>query len=287
MQTMKRGLTITLAALMAASLACNINVNVPRVNTGPTQTLAISEAAPEGSRGADVQVTMGAGTLTLDPGAQGLVEGQVQYNVADWKPTVTHTGNSVAITQGQPNNLALPLNGNNLVNDWTLKLGNVPMTLTVDAGAYEGTLNLGGVPLTNLTIQDGASKAKVVFATPNPQTMSTLTYDTGASNVDLEQLANANAQAIDFKGGAGSYQLDFSGKLQRDLAVSVASGVSSVRLVVPAGVAATVNVSGGLNNVSATGNWTHTGDSYTQTGSGPKVTITVDMGVGNLNIDNQ
>jgi hypothetical protein len=283
---MKRGLLVTLTALMAASLACNINVNLPRVNIGPTQTLAISEVAPAAGQAAEVQLTMGAGTLTLDPGAEGLVQGQVQYNVADWKPAVTHTGNSVAITQGQPNNVNFPMSGDTIVNDWSLKLGAAPMTLTVDAGAYQGTLNLGGVPLTSLTIQDGASKAKVVFATANPQTMSTLTYDTGASTVDLEQLGNANAQTIDFKGGAGSYTLDFSGKLQRDLAVAVTTGVSSVRLVVPAGVSAKVNVSGGLNNVSTSGNWTHTGDSYSQSGSGPTVTINVDMGIGSLQIEN-
>jgi len=27
--------------------------------------------------------------------------------------------------------------GSDIVNDWSLKLGNVPMTLTVDAGAYQ------------------------------------------------------------------------------------------------------------------------------------------------------
>jgi hypothetical protein len=285
---MKRGLLIPLAALTAASLACSINLNIPHVNTGPTQTLAINEPAPGGSQGAEVEITMGAGTLNIDPGAQGWVEGQVQYNVADWKPTVTHTGNTVSITQGQSqNDVGLPQSGSKIVNDWNLKLGNVPMSLTVNAGAYQGTLKLGGVPLRHLTIHDGASNAKVVFDTANPETMSSLTYETGASTVSLEQLANANTQQIDFSGGAGDYQLDFSGKLQHDLAVTVKSGVSSVRLVVPAGVSATVNVSGGLNNVNTDGNWTHTGDTYTQTGSGPTVTINVEMGVGSLKLVNR
>ena len=141
--------------------------------------------------------------------------------------------------------------------------------------------------LTSLTIQDGASKAKVIFDQPNPQTMSSLTYDTGASDVELDQLANANAQSIVFKGGAGNYQLDFSGKLQRDVAVEVTSGVSSVRLVVPAGVSAKVNVSGGLNSVTTDSSFSKSGDSYTQTGSGPTITINVEMGVGSLKIVDQ
>jgi len=283
---MKRGLLITVAALAAATLACNIGVNVPRVHTGPTQTLAINEPA-SGQQASEVQITMGAGTLSLGPGAEGLVTGQVQYNVAEWKPTVTHTGNSVSIVQGQSNNVALPASGDQIVNDWSLKLGNVPLTLTVDAGAYEGTLTLGALPLTSLTIQDGASKAKVVFDQPNPQTMSQLTYDTGASNVELDQLANANAQSMEFKGGAGNYVLDFSGKLQRDLTVGVTAGVSSVRLVVPAGVSAKVIVSGGLNSVTTDSGFSKSGDTYTQTGSGPTMTINVNMGVGSLRIVNQ
>jgi hypothetical protein len=284
---MKRGVFITVAALAASTLACNIGVNVPRVNTGPTQTLTISEPVPSSHVAADVQIVMGAGTLNINPGAAALVEGQVQYNVADWKPTITRTADGLTIIQGKSDNVGLSTSGNDIVNDWSLKLGQTPITLTVDAGAYQGTLNLGGVPLTSLTIQDGASKAKVVFDQPNPQTMSSLTYDTGASDVELDQLANANAQSLDFKGGAGSYVLDFSGKLEHDLAVDVTTGVSSVRLVVPTGVSAKVNVSGGLNSVSADSSFTKNGDTYTQTGSGPTITINVQMGVGSLKIVNQ
>ncbi len=132
---MKRGLLITVGALAAATLACNIGVNVPRVNTGPTQTLTISEPVPSSHLAADVQVTLGAGTLNINPGAQALVEGQVQYNVADWKPTVTRTADGLTITQGQSDNVALPASGDSIVNDWSLKLGQTPITLTVGMGS--------------------------------------------------------------------------------------------------------------------------------------------------------
>ena len=286
---MKRALLLSAAALAAASLACGININIPQLTIGPTQTLAINEPVPDASlKQVDLAITMGAGKLSLTGGGNGLVDGQVSYNVADWKPTITHTGSSVSIDQGgMQNNVGLPPSGSTIVNDWQLRLGSTPLALTVNAGAYQGTLSLGGVPLRSLAIHDGASNAKLTFDTANPQSMDSLTYDTGASTVSLLELANANTKAIDFTGGAGDYELDFSGNLQHDISATVKSGVSTVRLVVPQATAAKVNVSGGMNNVNTDGSWTQTGDSYTQAGQGATITIDVEMGVGSLKLVNK
>jgi len=285
---MKRIALAVLAALAAASLACNIGytLDLPKVTTGPTETVTVNEAAP--AAGVDVTavgIEMGAGKLNLQGGAEGLAEGEIRYNVAEWKPTVTRDSKSLTIAQGPvKNSITLPGQGNSIVNDWSLKLGSSPMALTIDAGAYQGTLALGGLPLRSLTIHDGAGDSTVSFDTPNPETMDTLTYETGASKVSLQSLANANAQTINFTGGAGDYELDFSGKLERDVTVEVKVGVSSLRLVVPVGTATVVNISGGLKDVKTTGAWTHTGDSYSQAGTGHTITINVDIGVGSLEL---
>ncbi|HUS14501.1 MAG TPA: toast rack family protein, partial [Chloroflexia bacterium] len=249
------------------------------------ETLTINETAPAAGVDATVvDLTMGAGMLSLQGGAEGLAEGEIRYNVAEWKPTVTRDSKSLSITQGQnKNSFSLP-GGSNLVNDWSLKLGSSPMALTIDAGAYQGTLALGGLPLRSLTIHDGAGDSTVSFDSPNPEPMDTLTYQTGASKVSLQGLANANAQTINFTGGAGDYELDFSGKLERDVTVEVQVGVSSLRLVVPVGSATVVNISGGLKDVKTTGTWAHTGDSYSQAGTGHTITINVDIGVGSLEL---
>src|SRR5260221_13595251 len=76
--SMQRGLLITVGALAAATLACNIGVNVPRVNTGPTQTLTISEPAASDIKHAEGPVTVGAGTLNIGPGWLGGGGGQGQ-----------------------------------------------------------------------------------------------------------------------------------------------------------------------------------------------------------------
>ncbi len=285
---MKRTALPVLAALAAASLACNIGytLDLPKVTTGPTETLTVNEAAP--AAGVDVMavnITMGAGKLDLQGGAERLAEGEIRYNVPEWKPTVTRDSTSLSISQGQvKNSISLPGQGNTIVNDWSLKLGSSPMALTIEAGAYQGTLALGGLPLRSLTIHDGAGDSTVSFYTPNPEKMDTLTYQTGASKVSLQSLANANAQTIHFTGGAGDYELDFSGELERDVTVEVQVGVASLRLVTPVGTATVVNISGGLNDVKTTGTWAQSGDSYSQTGTGKTITINVDIGVGSLEL---
>src|SRR5260221_13028777 len=82
--SMKRRLLITVAALAAATLACNIGVNVPRVNTGPTQTLTISQPAASDIQHTDGQGTMGAGAPKIGPGSEGRWGGPVRDNVAGW-----------------------------------------------------------------------------------------------------------------------------------------------------------------------------------------------------------
>lgn len=283
---MKHPFLIAAAALTAASLACSFNLNLPRLPTGPTETVSVSEPLPENVEVVKVEIDMAAGQLDLSGGADGLVEGEIRYNVPDWKPAITNTGESLVIRQGDSTDTTIGIPDKNVVNEWTLRLGGFPMELALNAGAYEGTVNLSGVPLRRLQVRDGASKANVVFDSVNPEEMSELRYDTGASTVSLVGLANANAAEIVFNGGAGNYALDFTGELQRDLTVTIKAGVSAMRIVVPDGTAAKVSVSGGLNDVKSSGTWTQNGDNYEISGSGPTITIKVDMGVGSLELVN-
>ena len=125
------------------------------------------------------------------------------------------------------------------------------------------------------------------FSELNQVEMDTLRYDTGASSVDLRGLANTNAASVIFKGGAGDYRLDFSGDLQRDMDVTVDSGMSNVEIIVPRGVTARVLYDGGLSNVDLSGDWEKSGDDYYQEGTGPRLTINVNIGAGNLSLSNR
>lgn len=173
---------------------------------------------------------------------------------------------------------------NELKNEWDLKLGDEPMELVIEAGAYDAKYEFGGLSLTDLSITDGAADVELSFSKPNPSRMNLLRYESGASNVKLDGLANANFSTMSFHAGAGDYTLDFSGELQRDAAVDVETGFSNLILVFPEGSAAVVTVESGASNINAGPGWEQSGNRYTLDGEGPRLTILIEMGAGNLTL---
>ncbi len=244
--------------------------------TGGQKSITVADPKSDETR---LTLSFGAGKLNVSPGTQNLVDGTVVYNVKELKPEIQKDGNSIEIKQGDFHTLP-PFD--NLKNEWDLKVSDTPLDLVIQAGAYEGQLELGGLSLRNLTVKDGASHVEVSFLEPNQTEMALLRYETGASDVKLTGLANANFSTLTFSGGAGNYTLDFSGELQRDATVAVDSGLGNLSLIVPENLNATVTVESAAVNISAGSGWTQSGQKYTQKGSGSSLTILVKMAAGNL-----
>lgn len=276
---MNAKIIVAILILTLGSLACGFSIDLPeRVKAGPQVEESITVAAPKSDE-AHLTISFGAGELTLSPGAQSLVDGTAVYNVEDLKPEIKKNGDNIEIKQGDLNGLP-PLS--DLKNEWNLKLGDTPMDLTIQAGAYEGNFELGGLALKNLTVKDGASNVELSFGEPNQTEMSVLRYETGASNVKLTGLANANFSTLTFSAGAGNYTLDFNGELQRDAVVTIEAGFGDVSLVIPEDVDAVVTVEGAALNVNHSSGWAQNGQNYTQKGSNSTLTIIVKMSAGNL-----
>lgn len=276
-----------IAALSVAMLACTFTFNpqIQGVTIVLPETTEIEIAAPDSEQVTEVKLEFGAGELNIDPGdSDYLVSGTATYNVEEFEPEITATEGRVKISQQVDDINLIPVLGDDLENRWDLALGSFPMELDIAAGGYQGEFNLGGIPLRELRIAEGAAKTDVSFSEPNPVEMDTLRYDTGASQATLTGLANANFREMDFRSGAGDYRLDFSGELQQDADVSIKSGLSRIVIIVPEGTPATVRFEGGLVNVDRSDSWRISGGLYTLPGDGPELTITVEMGAGNLEL---
>ncbi len=278
---MKYRIAFPFIALAMLGLACSLSVPLPQVPTaGPEQTDQLSVAYPSSGQ-TKLTISFGAGELDLAPGASQLVTGSATYNIPDLKPQVVTQDGSIEIRQGDLKTLTYPTN---VVNHWDLKLGSQPMELAINGGAFTGKYELGGLALTGLTVKDGASNVTLSFTEPNPSQMAVFRYETGASNVKLTKLANANFSTMIFNSGGGDYTIDFSGTLKRDATVTITSGVSNLIIVVPDGVPANVTVESGVSNVNAGSEWSQHGNVYSQAGTGPSLTFLVKTGAGNLTL---
>lgn len=163
-----------------------------------------------------------------------------------------------------------------------------PYALGVELGASDNALDLGGLPLTRLSIKQGAGKVDVNFSAANPQPMSLLRIEAGATALEMRNLANANFTDMILEGGAAGYKFDFGGTLQRDAHVRLTTGMSGVEISVPATTAARIKaeiVMGGLT----------IGDGFTKKegafwteaaikGQTPVLTIEANISLGGLTI---
>jgi DUF4097 and DUF4098 domain-containing protein YvlB len=262
-------------------MACGASFDVKSPEkAGPEVTESIT-VPTTGSEETRLILKFGAGSLKLSPGADDFVEGTAVYNFEQLKPEVTINKGEVTIENKNFENI---INPKDLVNSWDLKLGDSPMDLEINAGAYNGRFELGGLAITTLTVKDGASDVELSFSESNLTDMSILRYETGASRVTLSGLANANFSTLMFSGGAGTYELDFSGDLQQNGTVTVEAGAGDVHLVIPRDVNAKVTVESALVSINHSTNWSQNGATYSQDGKGPTLTIIVKMAAGSLAI---
>jgi hypothetical protein len=285
-----RKIFVVILVLALVTMACGVNVNLPLrdIKTGPTQTEEIRvPGLADPSQVAQVTLGFGAGELKISPGAgSDLVSGIATYNVEDLRPEVSVEGDNVNVDTGDLSIEGIPSFNRDFINEWDLQLGEGAMELIINAGAYKGSLDLGGLALQSLEVNDGASDVDLTFSEPNSGEMGTFLYKTGASNVELRDLANANFEVMTFKSGAGDYTLDFSGELKRDATITLDAGLSNVTVIVPQGVSARVLFDGGLTNVDISGDWEKDGSQYVLDGSGPQLTFNVNMGAGQLELRN-
>ncbi len=288
MSAKKLELIAVITLVTMVTVACTSPGGQTQLKTGAVQTQTISvPLPPDISKPVDVTLRLGAAELTAGAGAAKLVEGSVQYNVPEFQPSVSQSGNKVDILQGPTGGLQgiLP---KDLVNKWNIKLSNsVPMNLIVQAGAYNGTWNLGGLRLQSLKWEEGASKSTITFDQANPDKAETFNFTTGASTVKLTGLANLNFGTMTFQSGAGSYILEFGGKLKRSANVEIKTGVSNMTIVVPTGTSARITLKNAVSNTKTIGSWNSSGSTYTtgKEDAADKLNITIDMGLSQLTLD--
>lgn len=251
---------------------------------GETITMPLNVPYPEGTEPVTLTLNFGAAEFYADAEGQTLLEGTVTYNVPALRPEVRVGANSVEVRQEARQ---VPLNA---VNKWQVHFGTArPLVLKVNAGAYDGYWELGGIPIRELEINQGASRSTLNFTLPNPIVMEQLVLRTGAADLELAHLGNARFRHLTFQGGASSYTLDFTGQWTEDATAEIIVGVASLRLIVPADLAVQVDVQKTLGTIQAEQGFIRDGRRYHtpawDTGAGPRLEIVITSGLADIQLE--
>jgi hypothetical protein len=235
-----------------------------------------------------LRISVGACRLDIVPSeGDAWVSGTYQDPSGALPCQIVTEGGTIRITQ----NYNVP----DLIGLWDrpphfeLALGKTrPFPLTLEVGASESRLDLGGVPISRLVVRQGAGKYAIDFSAPNPHPMSLLTLSAGAAGMEITNLANANCAELNLEGGAAAYVFDFGGTLQRDAHVRVATGLSSVEIRVPATTAAKIVSESLLGSLDADAGFKRQdGAFWTEAalaGATPLLTINTNVALGSLRL---
>ncbi len=144
-----------ITVMMVAS--CSVNYRIGELHS-EYHTVELGDG-----RAVSVEINLGAGSLELTGGAEKLLEGNFNYNVARLKPELSYTGGNTLVVK-QPDVIGMPnwINVGDFRNEWGLRLSDkVPMDLKVGVGAGSSDLKLAGLSLTGLDINVGAGTTTV------------------------------------------------------------------------------------------------------------------------------
>lgn len=192
----------------------------------------------------EVAVNYGGGRFTLLAGpALLLYEARIRYDETRETPEMTYDRESRRL------GFALDLEeesnpGQRKFGEMRLALSpSVPFDLDLELGAVEAEIALGGLALTSVRIEAGASSSRVTFEAPNRVPMEMLDLHAGAASLTATGLANANAAEMRVAAGFGNVDLDFGGTWTRDIDATVDIALGRARVRVPPEVGIRVELS--------------------------------------------
>ncbi len=180
-------------------------------------------------RAVSVEIDFGAGKLELTGGAEKLLEGDFNYNVARLKPELAYTGgDTLVVRQPEVNGMPNLVNVADFRNEWGLRLSDrVPMALKVDVGAGSSDLKLAGLSLTGLDINVGAGTSTIDLTGDWARDLD-VNIDAGAGSVNVRLPREVGAHVYV---EPGPHVIETGGlTLDRDTYTNAAYGVSNVTL---------------------------------------------------------
>ncbi|AXH99803.1 hypothetical protein DV702_08690 [Sporosarcina sp. PTS2304] len=225
-------IALLIAAVVAVAGVQIYKVYIFFLGSKGTDEVAI---AKDDAESLDVDIDFGTGTLLVEGGADGWVDGTIDTNVKKWKPVVGYKQKRGTgyVTVHQQSSI-FKITGRNR-NDWKLQLTKeVPIDLSVDMGVSDSQLNLSGIRLSKLSIDAGVGDTTVDLS-GDWQDGFTANFDMGVGDMEviLPKHTGVKLKVSKGIGSVGTKQLIAKGN---DVYVNEAYGQSDVVIEIKADI---------------------------------------------------
>lgn len=234
-----------------------------------------------------VDLSYGSGRFVLGPAEPGvLYRLRLRYDEESVEPEVEYDDARLRIrTRGRDGGFRIGRDPSEGALELLLS-PDVPLDLRLGFGAVRAEVDLGGMSLTNLSIDTGASESRIAVSEPNPTPMRNVRMEVGAARFRARDLGNLNAERIRVGAGVGDVTLDFAGEWARDAEVDVDLGVGALVLRFPRGLGVKLERSSFLTALDPQ-DLVKRGDAYYSTDweeARHRVTVDIDAALGKVDV---
>lgn len=225
----------------------------------------------------NVELRYGAGQLVVEPGTRGeLYRVGIRYDSEAFDPLTEYRNGRLKVgVEGSRGSMKLR---GQQAGEMKLALSpDVPLDLQLSFGAVEAEMEMGGLHVSRMKVETGASDSRIRFSSPNATECQRLDLSMGAAAFRAVGLGNANCSHIKAEGGVGDMELDFSGDWRRDMTADITMALGAVTLNVPSDVGVLVRRSTFLTSFTGAGFTKRDGHHYSENWDHAARKLTVEL----------
>jgi hypothetical protein len=161
------------------------------------------------------------------------------------------------------------------------------LDLSMAIGAAKSVVDLGGLRLSSLVVETGASQTEVRFSKRNAMRCTTAAFRAGVAELSVLGLGNSQCDRVTFEGGMGSVLLDYAGAWSGDAELEATVAVGGLTLRIPRSIGVTITTEQFLATFQPAG-FTREGNRYVSTNNATAarhLVVTLSTSLGGVTIE--
>jgi hypothetical protein len=210
-------------------------------------------------------IEFAGGTLHVGAGAPAsLYEMRLAYDADRFQPVSRWDAGKHTVTLGLTNREqgAMGVSGSKQGQVADIRFSpQADLDLSLTMGAATSIVDLGGLRLSSLSLETGASQTEVHFSKRNAMRCTTAAFRAGVAELSVRELGNSQCDRVTFEGGMGSVLLDYTGAWTGTTRLDATLAVGGLTLRIPRAVGVTLTTEQFLASFQPAG-FTRQGNRY-------------------------